>query len=171
MGKYTGVKQKFTKESFESLRKKKIETARYKKHKMLKKYEKLCIAEGMTSSSRVNLHAAPAEGEGEGEGDDCADADTPASAEAKTAAPEGKSEKVIVKKRQPFAKEMQIAAQRRSEFEEKRDAAGKREKDIDHLRKDRENKANRHKNRVKQGKLGLGRLASDLLGKIEKIKS
>lgn len=148
MGKFSNGKKpsKFTKESFEALRKKKIETARYKKHKMLKKYENLCKSEGITSSNRVKLD----------HGESAADSEVG----------EPKNKAVAVKK-QPFAKEMQTAAQRKADIESKRQEAEQHRKEIDDLRREREKKADRYKRR-KQGNRGLGHLAVDLLAKIGK---
>ena len=148
MGKFSngGKPSKFTKESFEALRKKKIETARYKKHKMLKKYENLCKSEGITSSNRVKLdHSEAVTGDEDGE----------------------RKPKAVAPKEKPFAKEMQTAAQRRAEIESKRQEAEKHRQEIEDLRREREKKADRYKRR-KQGNRGLGHLAVDLLAKLEK---
>ena len=55
----------FSKEAFEKVRQKKIEVERYRKHKMLKQYEKICRSEGLTSSNRIPLAGSASTDKGE----------------------------------------------------------------------------------------------------------
>ena len=143
----------YSKEIYEKKKRKKIEIDRFRKHKMLSQYEKLARAEGLISSSRVNLSGSIS----------ASKTDEANVKLSKNSTPELKKSGDKI----PFSKQRQQAAALQAERLEKQAELKRQHEEIAQKAENRRQR-NETFRRRSRGKPKLGLASIDILNKLTK---